>query len=291
MRWRSPVQNAANAKGLTGRHASRLWSAIAPGQRRPAPPLPDGLNSSDAWKVTHEGRFATWEEAASLARASSFPVSPEDRRASLRPSLDDWDGYLKPHEAGLLAAVMSAMASTHSAQKTVVDFGGGYGVHFLTFLKANLLPCRWDVVELKEVAEAGAQKWRHNSAIRFIERLDLATPRPDLLIASGVFQSLADPYAAMRQIEALEPSFLFIDRLPLTSEDRDLYTVQRIGPAFFGTERTAPYVLFSNRRLTAELTRAFDIVFRFPGFQDPPREDFHFEALFLRRRIRPEENA
>lgn len=192
----------------------------------------------------------------------------------------------------MLAAVMSAMASTNSLQKTVVDFGGGYGVHFLTVLKANLLPCRWDVVELKEVAEAGAQKWRHNRAIRFVERLDLATPRPDLLIASGVFQYLEDPDAAVRQIEALEPSFLFIDRLPIThAEDRDLYTVQRMGPAYFGAERTFPYVIFSNKRLTAELTRAFDMVFRFPGFQDPAREDFRFEALFLRRRVRAEEKV
>jgi hypothetical protein len=82
---------------------------------------------------------------------------------------------------------------------------------------------------------------------------------------------------------------MFVDRLPMINEDRDVYTVQRIGVAYFGVERAVPHVLFSHKRLVAELTRDFDLVFRFQGFQDPSHEDFSYEAIFLRRRLPPYE--
>jgi putative methyltransferase (TIGR04325 family) len=261
------------AKQLVKKLAPRVWSALGALHRKSAHRGPNKHREPDEWRVTFEGRYATWGEVAALTGADAFPVASKDYRASLRTSTDDWDGYFKHYEVGLLAAVMSAMASTRSPQKTVVDFGGGYGVHFLTLLKANLIPCQWEVVELKDVAQLGTQKWRHNRNIQFIETLESATHRPDLVVASGVFQYLADPYASVRQIEALEPSFMFVDRLPMINEDRDVYTVQRIGVAYFGVERAVPHVLFSHKRLVAELTRDFDLVFRFQGFQDPSHGD------------------
>jgi putative methyltransferase (TIGR04325 family) len=240
---------------------------------------------TDERQVTFEGRYATWNEAiVSASGANAFPVASKDHpRASLPTSAEGWDGYLSHFEVGLLAAVMAAMANA-GTQKTVVDFGGAYGHHFLTMLKVNLLPIRWEVIELKGVSEVGAQKWRHNADIRFLENLDSASKAPDLVIASGVLQYLEDPYAHIRKIEALEPSFVFLDRLPLINMDRDVCTVQRTGAQVFGVERTFPHWFISRDKLIAELSRSFDLVFRFSGFQDSGHDEFESEAIFLRRR-------
>ncbi|HET6374779.1 MAG TPA: methyltransferase, TIGR04325 family, partial [Methylocella sp.] len=171
-------------------------------------------------------------------------------------------------------------------QKTVVDFGGGYGVHYLTLLKTktSITPCLWEVIELSEVAELGRQKWHRHGNIRFLESLASATQRPDLVIASGVLHLLTDPHFYLRQIESLEPAFLFIDRLPLIDGDRDACTVQKIGPAYFGVERANPLWLFSRDKFVSDLMRGFDIVFRFKGFQDAAHVAFDAEAILLRRR-------
>lgn len=247
-------------------------------------PLPLTAAMQDrTWIVEFSGRYASWLAAE---REMAPQAAPEkDFRFGIAPNLEGWDGYLKQHELGLATALLSAFASRPGVNTRIVDFGGGVGVHFLTLMKTGCeRPISWQVVELPKLVEIGKSKWGHRSDISYIAELSGIDPEPDVLIASGVLQYIADASKMIGTLLALRPKYIVIDRMPFSAEPIDYVKRQIVGAGFYGVEQSRPFWVFSKEALLNRLTHAYEKVFAFEDVLDPKQDEFSYEGMFLQQR-------
>ena len=120
-------------------------------------------------------------------------------------------------------SVQNAFVLTYArglAPLNVLDYGGACGASF--FELDHLLPsliAEWRVVETEAMARAAGKVFQEER-IWFYSDLDEAVqdmPSRDLLIASGVLQYLPGPLSSLRHLLALEFSYLYVTRTPVSA--------------------------------------------------------------------------
>lgn len=237
---------------------------------------------SRRWYVGTAGHYETWEEAV-----KAIPPQPKpniDYRDSISPHLTGWDGYLKPAELGLATALLSALSALCVDRPRIIDFGGGMGVHFKTLLKTGFSrEVSWQVLELAHVAEIGTAKWAHRADVSYSSDLKLVQPRPNILIASGVLQFIAEAESVIDQILNLQPTYIALDRVPLSLEPQHYVSVQTVGAGFYGVEQSVPVWVFSKRLLLHLFSKAYQPIFAFEDTLDPKQNEFVYEGMLLKR--------
>jgi len=120
--------------------------------------------------------------------------------------------------------------------RTVFDFGGNVGVHYMRYRQyLKLDHVKWIVLDLPEITAAGRQTCAGLPNIAFINQIeDVAELRPDILLASGSMQYLAYPAFLLQEMinRRMRPAHVFINRLPLYSGPQ-FVTLQNGGLVYY----------------------------------------------------------
>lgn len=215
----------------------------------------------------YKGRYASFEVAAQVMGVTADDGVLKDQGPRTSESVDSIEGM----EQRLALALLYVMAH-RGALKHVVDVGGAFGTHYRTYSKIAAMQqgvCEWLIVELPTVADIARRRGLSDLPLRYTDGLgrSLTLPNPDLIIVSGVLQSLADPYGTLGRCADQEPSYLFIDRTPVTLEPDDFVSIRNVPGEYYvdGVARQVPYWFFSQRRFDSELSSRFEVVWSAPG--------------------------
>jgi putative methyltransferase (TIGR04325 family) len=187
-----------------------------------------------------------------------------------------------------LAATLVAMGETAQAERSVLDFGGGLGIHYFHLRRylGRRSPLRWVVCETVPMAEEGAKNFASDE-LSFISTLEQAPGPFDVLISSGALQCVPEPTETLVKHAALSSHVLF-NRLPLIESDRDRLTIQKVHPSIYAA--TMPIWFFSKSRWLAKLDElGFDVTMRWEVPQDVlwlDGQSLILQGLLARRRPR-----
>ena len=187
-----------------------------------------------------------------------------------------------------LAATLAAIAEAPSAARSVLDFGGGLGIHYFQLRRylGERSPLRWVVCETIPMAAEGTKNFA-SGELQFITTLDEAAGPFDVVISSGAIQYVPDPTETLGKYATLSSHVLF-NRLPLIEGDRDRLTIQKIDPRIYAG--SMPMWFFSKQRWLAKLDElGFDITMRWQVPQDLlvlDGQPIILQGLLARRRPR-----
>lgn len=185
----------------------------------------------------------------------------------------------------LLAGLMYSAARS-GGRLVVLDFGGSLAATYFQnrhFLE-RLPQVEWHIVERDVYCDFADQHLQvprvhfHRSIKACVE----SGARPNVALFSSVLQFLPDPWAVLSEVADLPVRHVLIDRCPISAEDRDRLTVFR-APIAIVAEMTRPMWFFQESRLLQALGQGFDLVERFPGFEQAPSIPSRFTGYVLER--------
>lgn len=228
----------------------------------------------DRWEcvwVTYHGR---WEDAA---RDTSRYDAPEILEQVKHATLAVTTGRAAYARDGVVFdaveyswPVLSALLRTAAEAEgpiDVLDFGGGLGTSYhqnRAFL-ANVLHS-WRIVEQPAFVSCGCEHFR-DGILEFFDSVPAAVScgRPHVVLASGVLQYLADPYATLASLFDVGAPAVVIDLLPVTDAAEDRLTIQQV-PTASGLRPAYPTWFFSERGFAARLPIGYRVVAPFKAY-------------------------
>jgi putative methyltransferase (TIGR04325 family) len=249
--------------------AARAFRAFVP------PPLPPF--SSEV-----VGDYATWEAAATECGSGYQADEPIRREARITRAIEGSSAPLNGKEIRALAGILSCGTS-----RSVLDFGGGLGQHFLR-LAPHLRMTNWVVCETKAMADQGRASFSR-TGLEFISSLDeVATRRFDVAFTAGAIQAVPDPIAVLEGLCGLT-AHIVINRLPLVPFPRNRLMVIRVRET--GRPRWAcPLWFFSEAWWLGHLERlGLEVTLRWMAPEDTVAidgEPHEFQGMVLRKRAR-----
>jgi len=220
------------------------------------------------------GDYPTFEAAMADCKTDGYSdlsivetVSQRTReireRSSARAASQLVDGRVLQN----LAATLLAISTVPRRRLSVLDFGGGLGIHYFQlgpFLPAGV-EVSWLVCETTAMAAEGRERFASNG-LKFVSSLDEAQGPFDVVISSGAIQCVPDPTETLAKHAAVSDQLLF-NRLPLTASARDRLTMHKVDPAIYAA--SIPIWFFSERRWLAKLDElGFDVVMRWEVPED-----------------------
>jgi putative methyltransferase (TIGR04325 family) len=120
--------------------------------------------------------------------------------------------------------------------RTVFDFGGNLGVHYLRYRRyLKLDHVKWIVLDLPEITSAGRQTCADLPNIAFINEIaEFRESGLDILLASGSMQYLASPNLLLEKMadQGARPAHVLINRVPLY-EGPQFVTLQNGGLVYY----------------------------------------------------------
>lgn len=103
--------------------------------------------------------------------------------------------------------------------RTVFDFGGNVGVHYLRYRRyLELDHVKWIVLDFPEITAAGRQTCADLPNVAFVNDVaEIHGSPPDILLASGSMGHLASPHLLLGKMidHGLRPAHVLINRVPL----------------------------------------------------------------------------
>lgn len=221
------------------------------------------------------GDYPSWEEA--MARCTGYDAAPilEKCVESLRAVLEGKARYERDsllfNDLRLnweLLALVQQVALRRDRVR-LLDFGGSLGSLYFQHKKwLDEVPMlQWDVVEQPHFAAAG-KKEAEDGRLRFFDDLDQALQHgaPDVLLLSGVLQTMEKPYEWARRLSDAGATFVMLDRVPVTRDlDREVLTVQKVAPHIY--EASYPCWFFPEGALPAAFT-GYEEINAFPSQYD-----------------------
>lgn len=159
---------------------------------------------------------------------------------------------ISPHLAPFFSSFFLAAADLGSSTTNVIDYGGAMGAHY--FHVRKLLPSRyklrWRVVDLPRTSQIASEEFASDE-LSFADKLDASAPA-DVIIASGVFQVLADPHDAIRRLLSIEAKHFIFPLIPIAESDEDRLTVEYVSPSL--AEMSIPHWFFSRASIEQSLS-------------------------------------
>ncbi|HRE79887.1 MAG TPA: methyltransferase, TIGR04325 family [Opitutaceae bacterium] len=237
------------------------------------------------------GEFRTWSEAMSSSKgyadgAVLDRVVDATRQVITGQGLWDRDGHVfreKSLHRPLLEAFQKVSACL-GAHFTVIDFGGGLGSTWrqhasqLSGLGLDL----WCVVEQPEFVRAGYEF--QNETLRFFGNLTEAFSAAPyhVVMLSSVLPYLEKPYEVLADVLKSDAEFLLLDRNPFVRDGRERLTVQHTPPFLGGG--SYPCWLLSRHRVEAVITKRYELVMEWPGFDDLDPSAVQYHGTLYRKR-------
>jgi putative methyltransferase (TIGR04325 family) len=172
--------------------------------------------------------------------------------------------------------------------RTVFDFGGNVGVHYLRYRRyLKLENVKWIVLDLPEITNAGREICAELPNISFISDItDLREPQIDILLASGSIQYLASPDLLLRKMidNGTRPAHVLINRLPLY-DGPQFVTLQNGGLAYY-----PQYVFNREKYINSIEDLDYELIDTWPDAADSCIVPFHpnrsvraYTGLYFRR--------
>jgi putative methyltransferase (TIGR04325 family) len=121
---------------------------------------------------------------------------------------------------------------------------------------------RWDIVEQPNYVHRAATL-PLPPGIAFFDTIEAAVEdcAPNVVVASGVLQYVAEPLQVLERLVAIGPGTLIVDRMPCIEEERDAISVQRVAPAIYPA--SFPTWLFASERIPGVVNHAYRELARF----------------------------
>lgn len=161
---------------------------------------------------------------------------------------------------GLLRPLLGLVAAACDGEVSVLDFGGGGGVHY--FLARQLMPAdtrlNWAVVETSAMGLAARHAGLESDELHFYasvgEAVQNSTGLPDVVFSSGTLQYLPEPIRAFDQLVKIGAPVLVLTRVGLSADSTVRVIVQTSQMAHNGPhllQRETPTV---NRKIRYPVT-------------------------------------
>ena len=219
---------------------------------------------------------------------------------SFDKALDDSNSYEDPrlievvrektrrYKEALVNDTRPAIASRQTAQNmfvlsyvlperaiNVLEVGGACGASY--FETQVMLPARvrhWSIVETPAMGAAG-QSLNNDPNLTFHSDLASAANRlqsRDLAIAQGALQYASNPLQTLKDLFALELTYVYVTRTAVTNADRTIYTKQETDLSAHGPgtlpnapngSSSQPLTLLSYDALVSAIPASYEVVFRF----------------------------
>jgi putative methyltransferase (TIGR04325 family) len=155
------------------------------------------------------------------------------------------------------------VASRNGGRLNVLDYGGALGSSYfqnLKFLK-SLPAVLWNVVEQPHYVEAG-QANIQDAQLRFYKTIKdcLDENKPDVVLLSGVLQSLKEPEKLLDEVTGLGINNILIDRTSFTADGaRKRLFVQHVPERIY--KASYPIWLFNESEFVWSITsRGYELV-------------------------------
>ena len=216
-------------------------------------------------EVELRGRYSTWQAALRESTGFDAPVIAQrvaeatatvlaGKAACERDSVT----FEEMQWRWPMLAGMARQAARDRSALRVLDFGGALGGAFLTvrkFLGADV-HLRWSVVEQPTFVQRAASL-QFPPGIAFFDSIESAVSscKPNLVIASGVLQCLAEPFDVLARLVQIGAGTLIVDRMPCSTEDRDIITVEHVAPSIYPAK--FPTWLLVRDRIPAAVSHAY----------------------------------
>ena len=228
--------------------------------------------------IRFEGKFETWEEAASqcggyddvaiLAKVldATLKVKRGDAACERDSVLFDHIHYSWP----MLAALMWA-AARNGGRLSVLDFGGALGSTYFQsrkFLMGLTAVC-WSVVEQPHYVEAG-RALVQDDWLRFYGKVEecLAAQTPNVILLSGVLQCIPDPDRLLATLLASGCDTVILDRTCYVNEGREeRICIQHVPSSIYSASYPCRFFVEDDMLATFEAA-GYDLVERFAALDD-----------------------
>ena len=240
-----------------------------------------------------------------LARLHREPTIEMREYDSFTSALRDSDSYEDPrlieivkektrrYKETLINGAKPAITTRQTAQNmfvlsyvfpqrgiNVLEVGGACGASY--FETQVMLPGRishWSIVETPAMAAAG-QSLNTDPNVTFHSDLASAANQlksRDLAIAQGALQYASDPLQTLRDLFALEISYVYVTRTAVTNVDAPIYTKQETELAAHGPgvllnapngSSSQPLTLVSYNALASAIPSNYELIFKFDESED-----------------------
>jgi putative methyltransferase (TIGR04325 family) len=173
--------------------------------------------------------FQEAEAAAPRCKKNGFNDSDLAReyQARLSVNLDCSDYPVLFHLANILQ---------DKRCRTILDFGGNVGVHYLRYRKyLELDDVTWVICDVPEITKVGQEVCAHFPNIRFINAItDIEDIKLDIFLSVGTIQYVRQPTDILEHVvrENAGLTHIIIDQLPLY-DGREFVTLQNGGIVFY----------------------------------------------------------
>ncbi|MCJ2067814.1 methyltransferase, TIGR04325 family [Methylobacterium sp. J-030] len=206
--------------------------------------------------------YSSWDEAAAsssgydsrlisdLALAGALAVKRGDAVFERDTVL-----FHSPAHRWQLLACISAVAASNAGRVHVLDVGGSFAsvyLQHLSFFK-NYLGLRWSVVEQPHIVALGREHLQDERLYFFstVEEAN-AVSAADLIVFSGSFQFMVEPYAMLERAARTRCTHIVIDRITLSPGPEDRITVFRVDPSIY--PGSYPQWVLSERKVLGHLS-------------------------------------
>lgn len=224
------------------------------------------------------GDYASWEEAAAHSTGYDAPLILEKTKNALLKvkrgeAVYERESFLYDeihYDWPLLAALMW-VAAQDNGRLNVLDFGGSLGsVYFQNRLfLSQLNQVRWNIIEQTQHVATG-KEWFEDDHLKF--HLDiktcLAETTPNVVILSGVLQTLDQPYQILNQLLSIPCNHIIIDRTPFWDGPKDRLCIQNIPPIIYTA--SYPCWIFSKQQFRSHIPNEWQTLVEFDSFDNFP---------------------
>ena len=186
--------------------------------------------------ITWNGAYSTWNDAMNHSRGYDEPAIFEKIKiAALKvkkgEALFERDSvlfYKNEYNWPLLSILFKASAE-HANRLRIIDFGGSLGSTYfqhITLLE-HLVELKWNIIEQKQLVEFGRENME-NEQLKFYHSLEecLTINSCEVLLSSGTFQYLKDPFSLIKKIVDLDFKYIICDRINVINQSEDTIMVQ-----------------------------------------------------------------
>jgi putative methyltransferase (TIGR04325 family) len=176
--------------------------------------------------------------------------------------------------------------------RTVFDFGGNVGVHYLRYRRyLKLDNVKWIVFDLPKIVAAGRETCTKLPNIVFINDIaEFNEPQIDILLASGSMQYLASPDLLLQKMigNGIRPAHVLINRLPLY-DGPQFVTLQNGGLVYY------PQYVFNHATYIKTIANlGYELIDTWPDAADSCIIPFHpemsiraYTGLYFSQKARP----
>lgn len=188
------------------------------------------LQSLFLFKVQWKGNYKSYDEAASYCKGYEDSELLEiilEKTRNFKQNI--FSGKKIVADNSFIQTIIGLCLSANDRSINIIDFGGGFGYHY--FIAKAILKERynikWCVVETPAMVNK-AESFASEELFFFSDLQAAKTKlgRVDIVFSSSALQYLPEPYKMLKLMAEIGAGYLFLTRVPLLEENKEMYAIQ-----------------------------------------------------------------